>query len=95
MVVGILRLELILYSPQNLKEKRGIVRKILDRCRVRFPVSCAETGCQDLWQRSEMGFAMVHGEEAAIQTIFTRIEEEIVRTGAAEVGERQVEFLHY
>lgn len=95
MLVGVLRLELILYSPQNLKEKRGIVRKILERCRVRFPVSCAETGLQDLWQRSEIGFAVVHGEEAAVQALFTRIEDEILRTGMAEIGARQVEVLHY
>jgi len=95
MVVGVLRIELILYSPQNLKEKRGVIRKILDRCRGRFPVSCAETGLQDLWQRSEMGFAVVHGEEAPIQAIFARVEEEIARTGVAEVSARQTEFLHF
>lgn len=95
MVVGVLRLELILHAPQNLKEKRGIVRKILGRCRVRFPVSCAETGLQDTWQRSRLGFAMVGRDEAGIHATFTRIEEEILRTGLAEIGDRDAEFLHY
>ncbi len=95
MVVGVLRLELILHAPQNLKEKRGIVRKILDRCRVRFPVSCAETDFQDTWQRSGLGFTMVGGDEGYIHATFTRIEEEILRTGLAEIGGRDVEFLHY
>jgi uncharacterized protein YlxP (DUF503 family) len=95
MVVGVLRLELILHAPQNLKEKRGIVRKILDRCRVRFPVSCAETDYQNTWQRSGLGFAMVGRDEGSIHGTFTRIEEEILRTGLAEIGDREVEFLHY
>ena len=95
MVVGVLRVDLILYSPGSLKEKRGIVRSILGRCRSRFPVSCAETGLQDLWQRSELGFAMVGQEEAAIHRVFDRVDEEIVRSGAAEIGERLVEFFHF
>lgn len=95
MVVGVLRLDLLLYSPQNLKEKRGIVRRILDRCRERFPVSCAETGAHDLWQRSEMGFALVGQDEKSVRALFERIEEEIVRLGSAEVGDREIEILHF
>lgn len=95
MVVGVLRLDLILYSPGSLKEKRGVVRSILGRCRSRFPVSCAETGLQDLWQRAELGFVMVGLEEIAIRRVFDLVEEEIGRSGAAEIGERFVEFIHY
>jgi uncharacterized protein YlxP (DUF503 family) len=95
MVVGVLRLELLLYSPGSLKEKRGIIRSILGRCRARFPVSCAETGLHDVWQRAQLGFAMVDREEAAIDTMFNRLEETIMRSGAAEVSDRYVEFLHF
>jgi hypothetical protein len=95
MVVGVLRLELHLYSPGSLKEKRGIVRSLLGRCRASFPVSCAETGLHDLWQRAELGFAVVERDVATIQALFERIEEEIARSGCAEAGERFTEFLHY
>ncbi len=95
MVIGVLRLELLLYSPGSLKEKRGIVRKILDRCRVRFPVSCAETGLQDVWQRSELGFALVGHKEDSIRATFERLEEEVESSGSAIIAERHVEILHY
>lgn len=95
MVVGILRLDLLLYAPQNLKEKRGIVRRLVDRCRARFPVSCAETGAQDLWQRSELGFALVAHDEPSVRRIFDQIEEEIDRIGSAEISDRQVEIIHF
>ncbi len=95
MVVGILRLELLLYSPNSLKEKRGIVRRILDRCRVRFPVSCAETGLQDTWQRAQLGFAIVGHDQDFLLNLFERIEEEIARLGSAEISDRQTEILHY
>lgn len=95
MVVGVLRLDLLLYSPNSLKEKRGIVRKILDRCRVRFPVSCAETGLQDVWQRSEVGFALVGHREEHVRSTFESVEEEIERSGSAVIADRHLEILHY
>jgi uncharacterized protein YlxP (DUF503 family) len=95
MVVGVLRVELILHAPQSLKEKRSIVQKIVGRCRSRFPISAAETGLQDLWQRSEIGFCMVAGDEAAIHTVFLRIQDEIARIGLAEVGDLHQEYLHF
>lgn len=95
MLVGILRLELLLHAPLSLKEKRGMIRKILGRCRERFPVSGAETGAQDLWQRSQLGFAMVHHDQGALHSVFDRIVDEIEGTGFAEVVDRFVEFIHY
>lgn len=95
MVVAVLRLDLVLFAPQNLKEKRSLVKRLLSRCREQFPVSAAETGLQDLWQRAELGFAMVAGEEAMAQAVFSRIEAEIDRLGTAQINERFSEFLHY
>ncbi len=95
MVVGVLRLELLLYAPHSLKEKRGLIRKLLGRCRERFPVSCAETGEQDLWQRSQLGFVMVHHDKGAVHTIFDRIVDEIEAGGYAEIIDRFVEFVYY
>lgn len=95
MVVGVLRLELLLHAPQNLKEKRGTVQKLLGRCRSRFPVSCAETGEHELWQKAELGFVMVAGAEAAIRLVFDRVEAEIERSGSAEVIAADTDFLTY
>lgn len=95
MVVGVLRLELILHAPQSLKEKRSIVQKVLGRCRTRFPVSAAETGLHDLWQRSQLAFAMVARDEPTIHKVFIRLEEEIARTGLADVGDQYQEYLRF
>jgi hypothetical protein len=95
MVVGVLRLELLLRGIHSLKEKRSVVRKILGRCRTRFPVSCAETGLHDLWQRSELGFSVVEQSEARAHAVFTRVEEEIDRIGLSETSDSFIEFLHY
>lgn len=96
MVVGVLRLELQLLSPRSLKEKRSIVRSLLGRCRQRFPVSCCEAGLQESWQRSELAFVTVEASEAsAIDALFARIEDEVERSGAAQICQRFSELLHY
>jgi len=95
MVVGVMQLEILLHAPLSLKEKRGQVKKILGRCRARFPVSCAETGNHELWQRSHLGFAMVHHDEGAVHSIFDKVVDEVEQTGFAEIIDRFVEFIHY
>lgn len=96
MIVGTLRLELQLYSPASLKEKRAIVRSLLGRCRERFPVSCAETGLYDAWQRAEIGFAVVTGDQGGgLDALFGKIEAEILRSAVAEICDSSREILHY
>lgn len=95
MVVGVLELDLLLHGPQNLKEKRAIVRKLLARLRHRFPISAGETGLHDNWQRSRIGLAIVGVDAGKIERLFERIEDEISSSGLAELGPRSSELLHY
>lgn len=95
MVVGVLRLDLQLYAPRSLKEKRGLVKRLLGRSRERFPVSCAEIGAQDLWQRAELGFALVGHSVEALQNQFEKLEEDLQRSGEVEVLDRDLDVLHY
>lgn len=95
MVIGVLQLDLRLHGPQNLKQKRGVIQKLLARCRNRFPASCAEVGHQDLWQRSQLGFAVVNSSEQVIAPILTRIEDEVLASGEVDLIHAETEFIHY
>jgi len=92
MVVGVLQLDLHLHGVHSLKEKRGVVRRLLARCRNRYPVSAAEVGHQDLWQRTLIGVALVSSSEAVIAPILERLEDEL--HGEAEVIDVALEYLH-
>jgi uncharacterized protein YlxP (DUF503 family) len=94
MVVGVLRVTLHLEAVQGLKEKRGIVKRLLARCRNRFPVSCAEVDDQDVWRSAVLGFAMISSGEAVISAHLARIEDEIEKSGLAEIVSTEVEYLH-
>jgi len=95
MVVGVLRLEVFLPESHSLKERRGVVRRILGRCRQRFPVSCAETGAHDVWQRAELGFAAVDHHEDKLNSLFEKIEAHIESLGLGNISESDRDFLRY
>lgn len=52
-------MELHLPQVRSLKEKRAIVKPIIEGSRARFQVAAAEVGAQDLWQAARLGFAAV------------------------------------
>ena len=46
-------------ASRSLKDRRQVVRALLDGARHRFEVSAAEVGGQDTWQLATLGFAVV------------------------------------
>ena len=60
-ITAIARVELGLDGCRSLKDKRQIVRSIIERARVRYQVAVAEVEDQDLWQRATIGIAYVSG----------------------------------
>ena len=54
--------EIRIPDSQSLKDRRQVVRSLLDGARQRFGVSAAEVGGQDTWQRATLGFAVVSSE---------------------------------
>lgn len=60
-VVGF-EVEIRIPASQSLKDRRQIVRSVLDGARRRFHVSAAEVGGQDTWQRATLAFAVVASE---------------------------------
>jgi uncharacterized protein YlxP (DUF503 family) len=59
--VLVFAVDLHLPACRSLKEKRAVLRPIVDGVRNRFGVSVAETNHQDQWQRAEVGVAVVSG----------------------------------
>jgi uncharacterized protein YlxP (DUF503 family) len=72
--VGCLTLELHLPDVHSLKEKRAVVRPILEGARRRFAVAAAEVDDQDLWQRATLGLAAVSGSARHAQEVLDAVE---------------------
>ena len=93
MVVGVLRLTLYIHGAASLKDKRQVLRKVLDRLRARFNVSAAEVGDNDNWQRAVVGVAAVANDHSFVSEVLGKCERD---AGAiAEIVNRELEIETY
>ncbi len=70
----VLSVEVRIPTARSLKEKRTVVRHLVDGCRSRFGVAAAEVGFQDQWQRAELGFAAVSGDQGQVESVLDSVE---------------------
>ena len=75
MVVGTLTVRLLVREARTLKDKRQVVRSILDRLRGQFNVSAAEVDALDDHRQVVLGIATVGTEVAAIKGVLQKIAE--------------------
>ncbi len=84
MVLGTLTARLLIRESRTLKDKRQVVRSVLDRVRGGFNVSAAEVGTHDDVKVATLGFAAVGFETAAVQGTLQQIAEALRRHPVAE-----------
>ncbi len=73
MFVGICKFDLVLNEGTSLKEKRQVIRSIIDKLRHRYNISIAETGSQDNLRRAEIGVAVVSNEVRYLEGLLGKI----------------------
>ena len=69
-----LTVELHLPACHSLKEKRAVVRPILDGLHNRFRVSASEVDHHDLWQRCTIGVAVVGASAGHVADVIDNCE---------------------
>jgi uncharacterized protein YlxP (DUF503 family) len=67
MFIGICKLELLLLESFSLKDKRQVVRSIIERLKNRFNISIAEVGHLEALKRTALGLALVSNETAYLE----------------------------
>jgi len=63
MFVLALEVDVHITHSRSLKDKRGVIRSIVDKTRNRYHVAAAEVGDENLWQRAQLGFAAVSNSQ--------------------------------
>ena len=69
-----LTVDLRLPASHSLKDKRAVVKTVLEGARRRYQVAAAETAHQDKWQRAELGFASVSGSNTQVAQVLDEVE---------------------
>lgn len=59
MIVCSCEIEILIYESNSLKEKRHVIKSIIERIKSKFNASVAEVGYNELWNRSIIGIAVV------------------------------------
>jgi hypothetical protein len=93
MVIGVCRLDLMIPENHSLKDKRRIVKQIVDRVRHRFNVSIAEVGNNDRWQSAELGFCLVSNDRRFTNEALDKIIDFVEAMNSAEVVRSDIEIL--
>lgn len=68
------RFDLHLPHAHSLKDKRAIIRPILEGCRRRYQVAAAEVDHQDAWQRAGLAVSTVSGTAGQVAAVLDRVE---------------------
>jgi uncharacterized protein YlxP (DUF503 family) len=89
--VGICTLELHIPYARSLKDKRQVLRSLIDRLR-RHNVSVAEVAHQDLWQRAGIAIAAVGSTRHPLDAMFQGILDEIETALPGHLVQHDLEF---
>jgi uncharacterized protein YlxP (DUF503 family) len=93
MKAAALRFELHIPQAQSLKEKRAVLRPLIEGLRRQLSVSVAEVDHQDSWQRVGLGVAIVAPDLSRLESMIDRIERYVQGNLEVELCEVAVRYL--
>ncbi|MGI6344835.1 MAG: DUF503 domain-containing protein [Bacillota bacterium] len=93
MLVGVCRITLRLHGVHSLKEKRSIVKSLVEKIRRQLKVSAAEVDALDQKDGAVIALAAVSLSEAILRDLFTQAERMAEQAAGAEVIDVNVELL--
>jgi len=93
MVIGIGIVDIFIAESRSLKEKRGVLRRIIGRTQSKFSLSIAEIGHNDEWKRARIGFAIVGNDRSFINSRLDKVLQFIEGLHIAGVVDSRIELI--
>ena len=93
MLIGLTKFELHLPHSRSLKDKRRVVKSLLERLHERYRVSVMESGFHDLHQRAEVSVAYLAGSESELDRMAAEMRRLVDAADEAMVGKWDDEVL--
>jgi uncharacterized protein YlxP (DUF503 family) len=95
MVLGTLRVSLHIPHSRSLKEKRMVVRSLVERLRRQFNVAVAEVDDLDVWQVATLGAVVVSADSRHADQMVRKVLDVIeAEEGDALITQTHVELVH-
>lgn len=95
MVVGICEVTIGLPGCDSLKEKRSVMKRIIERTRNKQPVSLAEVDMLDSLDVGVIGFAVVSNDRRFVNSLIDKVVTFMDDLGVARVMDHNFEILNY
>lgn len=87
MIVGVMTVEIHMQGISSLKQKRSIVKSLIERLKNRFNVSCSEVDRQDNKRLGVIGIAIVCNETRFVNQQLDKVIDFMHRDGRFHVGQ--------
>jgi hypothetical protein len=94
MVVGVGSLDLYIPEAHSLKDKRSVVRRVVQRVKNQFEISVAEVDSLDLHQKATIGFAVVTNDSRLANSILDKVVNYVEGLCLAQVTRTDLEVIH-
>lgn len=94
MVVGICEIDLLIHNTASLKDKRGILKGIIEKTKNKFNISIAEVGDNNVWQRSQIGFCVIGNDMCHVNSSLDKTIDFIDNLCLAEIINHRIEIIN-
>ncbi len=91
MFVGVLQAQLSIPGSFSLKDKRSVVKGLLERLRREHGVSAAEVADLDVWNRARIGVSFVSNDAAHADSHLRKVVLSLEREREAQLVDSQIE----
>ena len=93
MTVGVALVSFRLYEIRSLKDKRKIVKGLVEKSRSRFNVTVAEVADQDVHQKASIGIAVIGNDGRVLNSLLDRIIDFMDSLSLADLVSREIELI--
>jgi uncharacterized protein YlxP (DUF503 family) len=91
MHIGTLTVVLYLHAAESLKDKRQVVKSLIETTRQKFNISIAEVDDLDKWRKATIGIACVANDKAYVNRVLDKVVSTLESNPAVEVGAVELE----
>lgn len=91
MHIGTLTVVLYLHAAESLKDKRQVVKSLIETTRQKFNILIAEVDDLDKWRKATIGIACVANDKAYVNRVLDKVVDTLESNPAVEVGEVELE----
>ena len=93
MHIGALTVTIILAEGSSLKDKRQVVKSLVEQTRRKFNVAIAEVDDLDLWQRATLGITTVSNNSAHANRVLDKVLDHLESHPEFSIATVQLEML--